>query len=33
MAHEKSTWPAIETAKGIKPEDSEELCNLFNDGK
>ena len=23
MAHEKSTWPAIETAKAINPEDSE----------
>ena len=33
MAHEKSKWPAIETAKAIKPEDSEEFCNLFNDGK
>ena len=33
MAHEKSTWPAIETAKAIKTEDSEELCKLFNIGQ
>ena len=30
MAHEKSTWPAIETAKAINPEDSEVYCKLFN---
>ena len=30
MAHEKSNWPAIETAKGINPEDSEVYCKLFN---
>ena len=30
MAHEKSTWPKIETAKAIRPEDSKHLCELFN---
>ena len=30
MAHEKSNWPAIETAKAINPEDSEVFCNFFN---
>ena len=33
MAHEKSKWPAIETAKAINPEDSEVYCKLFNTGK
>ena len=33
MAHEKSTWPAIETAKAINPEDSEVYCKLFNTGE
>ena len=33
MAHEKSTWPAIETAKAINPEDSEVFCKLFNTGE
>ena len=33
MAHEKSTWPAIETAKAINPEDSEVDCKLFNTGE
>ena len=32
MAEEKSTWPAIETAKAIYPEDSELFCELFNTG-
>ena len=30
MAHEKSNWPAIETAKAINLEDSEVYCKLFN---
>ena len=30
MAHEESTWPAIETAKAIELEDSDPLCELFN---
>ena len=30
MAHEKSTWPSIETAEAINPEDSEVYCKLFN---
>ena len=33
MAHEKSTWPAIETANAINPEDSEVYCKLFNTGE
>ena len=33
MAHEKSNWPAIETAKAINPEDSEVYCELFNTGE
>ena len=33
MAHEKSTWPAIETAKAINPEDSAVYCELFNSGE
>ena len=33
MAFEQSTWPAIETAKAINPEDSEVYCVLFNNGE
>ena len=33
MAHEKSTWPAMETAKAINLEDSEVYCKLFNAGE
>ena len=33
MAHEKPTWPAIETAKAINPEDSKLFCELFNNGE
>ena len=33
VAHEKSNWPAIETAKAINPEDSEVYCKLFNNGE
>ena len=33
MAHEKSNWPAIETAEAINPEDSEVFCKLFNNGE
>ena len=33
MAHDDSTWPAIETAKAINPEDSEVYCELFNTGE
>ena len=33
MAHEKSNWPAIETAKAKNPEDSEVYCKLFNNGE
>ena len=33
MAHETSSWPAIETAKAINPEDSEVYCELFNTGE
>ena len=33
MAHEKSSWPAIETAKAINPEDSEVYGKLFNTGE
>ena len=33
MAHETSTWPAIETAKAINPEDGEVYCELFNTGE
>ena len=33
MAHDDSTWPAIETAKAIKPEDSKYLCELFNNNE
>ena len=32
MAHEKSTWPSIETALAINPKDSEVYCELFNTG-
>ena len=30
MARDDSTWPAIETAKPLNPEDSEVYCELFN---
>ena len=33
MAHEKSNWPAMETAKAISPEDSEVYCKLLNTGE
>ena len=33
MAQLLSTWPAIENAKTITPEDSEFLCELFNNGE
>ena len=33
MAHDDSTWPSIETAKGIRPEDSKYLCELFNNNE
>ena len=33
MAHENSKRPAIETAKAITPEDSNLLCELFNNNK
>ena len=32
MAHLDSNWPNIETAKAIEPEDSDRLCELFNNG-
>ena len=33
MAHEKPTWPAIETARAINTEDSDVYCELFNTGE
>ena len=33
MAHLDSKWPKIETAKAITPEDSNYLCELFNNGE
>ena len=33
MAHEKSTWRAIETAKAINQEDSDVFCEFFNSGQ
>ena len=33
MAHEKSTWPGIETARAINPVVSEVLCELFSTGE
>ena len=33
MAQLQSTWPAIETAQAIKPEDNENSCRLFNTGE
>ena len=33
MAHEKSTWPAIETAKANNPDCSDVDCELFNTGE
>ena len=33
MAKDESTWPAIETAKAIKPEDSNHSCELFNNNE
>ena len=33
MAQLQSTWPAIEIAQAIKPEDSEDLCGLFYTGE
>ena len=32
MAHPDSKWPKIETAKAINIEDSNYLCELFNNG-
>ena len=32
-AHEKSTWPAIGTAKAVNPEGIEVYCKLFNTGE
>ena len=32
MAHPDSKWPIIETAKAINIEDSNFLCELFNNG-
>ena len=33
MAHPDSKWPKIETAKAIRPEDSDYLCELFINGE
>ena len=33
MAHLDSKWPKIETAKAIRPEDSDYLCEHFNNGE
>ena len=33
MAQPDSKWPAIETAKAIRLEDSDYLCELFNNGE
>ena len=33
MAHKDSKWPKIETAKAIRKEDSDRLCELFNSGE
>ena len=32
-AHEKSTWPALERARGINPEDSGLYCEMINTGQ
>ena len=33
MSHDDSTWPAIETAKAISVDNSDQLCELFNKGE
>ena len=33
MAHLDSKWPRIESAKAIRPEYSDYLCDLFNNGE
>ena len=33
MAYPDSKWPKIETAKAIRPKDSEYLFELFNNGE
>ena len=33
MAHPDSRWPKIETAKAIRLEDSDYLCELFITGE
>ena len=33
MAHPDSNWPKIETAKAIRPEGSDYLCELPNSGE
>ena len=32
-AHKDSKWPKVETAKAIKNEESDRLCDLFNSGE
>ena len=32
MAHEKPTWPAIETSRAINTEESDVYCEFFNTG-
>ena len=32
MAHKDSKWPKIETAKAFKKQDSDRLCELFENG-
>ena len=33
MAHPDSMWPKIETAKAIRPDDSDNLCKRFINGE